>query len=229
MAKTELDIEKIKTICLNFLLTVKAILLSPRVFFEQMISSGEGDWRESFYFFCACAAINAFMHTLMSYSVFRFIAGIHPVLLKLLDSIQSPLFWFVVFMSLFLMLISGALIVSAATAFIAKACGGKGTYLDTYKVIVCSSVVLLYSWIPYIGSPFSLYYFVLVWYGLCMAHELKGWKTFVSLVGGSTVYVSVSSISLFCIFFGTFAFLNTELANFDRGINIERMLRNAEQ
>jgi hypothetical protein len=72
---------------------------------------------------------------------------------------------------------------------------------------------------------------VLVWFGLCIAHELTGWKTYLSLVGGSTVYVSVTTISLFCILLGTFAFLNIELANFSSGINpeaIERMLKTGQ-
>lgn len=220
MAKKSPDFEQIKTIVVNFLLTVKAILLSPRVFFDQMISSGEGDWLETFYFFCVCAAIHAFMYVFMGYSVIHAIAEIHPFLLKLFQSIESPLFLFVLFMSSFLMPVFGSFIVSSATNFIAKALGGKGNNLDTYKVIACSSVVLLYSWIPYIGGPLSLYYFALVWIGISRAHELRGWKTFFSIYGGSTVYAAVSAITIFTVFFLVATYLNSELSGlFSNGLS----------
>jgi hypothetical protein len=168
----------------SYFLTVKAIVTSPREFFQQM--DKDGGWLEPFIFFLTSAAINAFLGvSLMLGVVHAILASVSPGSLELFSELNPLLLAFVWFQAQLLCMIAGSFILSFAITIAMHFLGGTGNFLSTYRVLSCCWVVLLVSWIPVIGGLLGLYFFVPAWFGLSKAHELDGWKALLGVFAGT--------------------------------------------
>lgn len=175
---------RIATAISRFFLTVRAIVLSPKDFFENM--TDEGGWLEPFKFFLCCASVYAFMTSLTGFSLIHWLARLYPEIALDFNGMQALLLFFIHFQALLLLMIASSFVISLASMMALHFLGGNGSYESTYRVLSCCWVVLLVSWIPLIGLLAGLYFFVLVWHGLSKVHEIEGWKAIAGVLGGST-------------------------------------------
>lgn len=155
----------------NFLsslfLTAKAILFSPRLFYEGM--NREGGLRNPFLFLTCCVLI----HTL--------IAGL---LLQDKSLIASNLLFGIVLP----FATAGILFF-----FITKLFRGSGTYEMAFRVNAYSAAVALLSWIPMAGMLLEFYRIYLIVVGLSNAFSIKASRAFMAVVLTIFVYMAASS------------------------------------
>lgn len=174
----------------NFFMAVKTSVLSPRVYFNEIIDNGS--WLEPFTFFSICASVYSLMSLATGFSFIGLIAKANPDM-PLPSGMTSPLFFFICFLSYLLAMMIGSFVLSFATTVLLNMLGGKAGFQATYRVMSACWVVLLVSWIPFVGPLLGLYFFVLAWIGLSKEHEIPGWKSMLGVLGGSlgTTVVSV--------------------------------------
>lgn len=155
----------------NFLsslfLTAKAILFSPRLFYEEM--NREGGLRNPFLFLTCCVLT----HTL--------IVGL---LLQNQSIIASNLLFGIVLP-----------FVTAGILFfiITRLFKASGTYEMAFRVNAYSAAVALLSWIPMVGMLLEFYRIYLIVVGLSSAFSIKASRAFMAVVLTIFVYMAAST------------------------------------
>jgi len=178
----------------NFLDTVKALVINPKTFFDQI--DWDSGWKEPIIFFAVCSTvyalgsaicISATVNSTLSYlrSVGADTSGFPP----------SSFAFGTIFLFSFASSLIGSQIFSFATAFSLHLMGGTGTLQRTYLALACCWVVMLVVWIPFIGWIPGLYFFYLAYLGLAKAHSVPGWKALLGILLGS-ISVAVCSFAL---------------------------------
>jgi hypothetical protein len=151
----------------SFFRTAKAILLSPRLFYEGM--NREGGLRNPFLFLTCCVLT----HTL-----------IIGLLLKNQSLIASNL--------LFGMVLP---FVTAGILFfiIARLFKASGTYEMAFRVNAYAAAVALLSWIPLVGMLLEFYRIYLIVVGLSSTFSIKASRAFMAVVLTMFVYIAASA------------------------------------
>ena len=152
---------------ISFFRTAKAILLSPRLFYEGM--NMEGGLRNPFLFLTCCVLT----HTL-----------IIGLLLKNQSLIASNL--------LFGMVLP---FVTAGILFfiIARLFKTSGTYEMAFRVNAYAAAVALLSWIPFVGMPLEFYRIYLIVVGLSSTFSIKASRAIMAVVLTMFVYIAASA------------------------------------
>lgn len=124
----------------SYIETVKLVCLSPQVFFEKMPVSG--GYMEPCLFLGTGLLVNGFMMALLSFKIEAFFT---TITLSLVASFVG----------------------AALAFFLSKSSGGKPpSYESIFRVYAYTGAVALVSWVPFIGALFSMYAWVLQFFGL---------------------------------------------------------------
>ncbi|HEY9868327.1 MAG TPA: YIP1 family protein [Candidatus Obscuribacterales bacterium] len=128
----------------------KAILLSPRVFFDSMPT--EGGLKDPLVFLSVAAGVNSLLTGIIS---------------------LNPMICLLVFPATLI----GCFLAALAANALAGAMGGKGTFEATFRVYAYSEAPMLFGWIPVIGFFGVFYVWVLNYFGLRKVHDISEGKT----------------------------------------------------
>ena len=147
----------------SFFLTSKAILLSPKMFFQEMKRGG--------------GFLNPFLYLLVCI-VF------HVLVFGLLQ--KNPMFMFrTLFLGLlFPMITAGILLLITARVFKAS-----GSYETAFRVNAYASAVNLLTWLPLIGLLFEFYRIYLIVLRLSFAFSIKMTRAFLAILLTMVVYI----------------------------------------
>jgi hypothetical protein len=143
--------------------TAKAILFSPKVFFEGM--KREGGLRNPFIFLACCVLI-------------------HTVIVGLLLKNQSLMATNLVFGMVQPFVTAGLLFLIITRLFKAS-----GTYEMAFRANAYSAAVALFSWIPLVGVILEFYRIYLIVLGLSSAFSIKTSRAFLAVAMTLLVYM----------------------------------------
>ena len=161
-----------KNFFLSFFRTSKAILLSPKVFFQGMRRDG--------------GFLNPFLY-LLSCIVF------HVLVFGLLQ--KSPLF---MLRTLILGLIFPLITAGILFLLITKVFKASGSYEAAFRVNAYASAVNLLSWLPLIGLLFEFYRIYLLVVGLSFVFSIKMTRAFLAILVTMAIYIiAAAAISHF--------------------------------
>lgn len=178
----------------NFFTTVKALVLQPRTFFNEI--EWDCGWKDPILFFTVCSAVYALGTALCINSVTNSkLEYIRSMTAGTIDLPGTNFSFLPVFGITFILALLCSQIFSFATAVCLHLLGGSGTLQRTYLALACCWVVMLVDWIPLIGWIPGLYFFYLAYLGLARAHEVPGWKAIIGITLGS-VSVVLSTMAL---------------------------------
>ncbi len=167
----------------NFAITVKGILLSPKLFFDEI--SWDMGWKDPNLFFLTCAAVHAAALSFTASTIISMFAVTSPALADELKHMGGlPVYFFIYFGVVLLASYIGSHVISFTTTIALHLLGGSGSFQRTYTALSCCWVVLLYDWIPVLGWFAGLYFFYLAFQGLAKAHNVSGWKGILALMLG---------------------------------------------
>ena len=161
-----------KNLFSSFFRTSKAILLSPKVFFQGMRRDG--------------GFLNPFLY-LLSCIVF------HVLVFGLLQ--KSPLF---MLRTLILGLIFPLITAGILFLLITKVFKASGSYEAAFRVNAYASAVNLLSWLPLIGLLFEFYRIYLLVVGLSFVFSIKMTRAFLAILVTMAIYIiAAAAISHF--------------------------------
>jgi len=151
----------------SFYRTSKAILLSPKVFFQGM--RRDGGFRNPFFYLLSCIVF-------------------HVLIFGLLQ--KDPLF---MLRTLILGLIFPMITAGILFFIITKLFKASGSYETTFRINAYASVVNLVSWLPIIGLLFEFYRIYLIALGLSFAFSIKMTRAFLTIVLTMAIYIMASA------------------------------------
>ncbi|MBX9688807.1 MAG: YIP1 family protein [Candidatus Obscuribacterales bacterium] len=186
----------------NFALTVKGIVLTPKIFFDQI--EWDSGWKEPLTFLSICAAVFALANATAFTSTLCGLAAVQPIIANEINTMGVHTFFLTSFGVSFIFTLIGSLAISFASTIAMHFLGGTGNFQRTYTALSCAWVVLLVQWIPFIGFLFSLYFFYLAAHGMAKAHNVPVWKGAVAPLIGTTAITICLGILAFCIVFSGF-------------------------
>jgi len=158
----------------SFFRTSKAILLSPKVFFQGMRMGG--------------GFLHPFLY-LLSCIVF------HVLIFGLLQ--KNPLF---MLRTLILGLIFPLITAGILSLIITKVFKASGSYETAFRINAYASAVNLLSWLPLIGLLFEFYRIYLIVIGLSFGFSIKMTRAFLAIVLTMAIYIIVAgAISHFTV------------------------------
>lgn len=151
----------------SFFRTAKAILFSPRPFYEGMKS--EGGLRNPFIFLSCCVLIHALI-------VGMFVKNQIVIALNVLNGIAMPF------------LTAGIVFFIVTRLFKAS-----GTYEAAFRVNAYSAATVLFSWIPLLGFFLEVYRYYLIALGLGCTFSIKISRAFLAIAITLCIYVAAFS------------------------------------
>ena len=152
-----------KNFFLSFFGTSKAILLSPKVFFQGM--RRDGGFLNPFLYLLSCIAF-------------------HVLIFGLLQ--KNPLF---MLRTLILGLIFPLITAGILFIIITKVFKASGSYEAAFRINAYASAVNLLSWLPIIGLLFEFYRIYLLVVGLSAAFSMKMTRAFLAIVLTMAIYI----------------------------------------
>lgn len=156
----------------SFFRTSKAILLSPKVFFQGM--RRDGGFRNPFLYLLSCIVF-------------------HVLIFGLLQ--KNPVF---MLRSLILGLIFPLITAGILFFIITKLFKASASYETAFRVNAYASAVNLLSWLPIIGLLFEFYRIYLIVLGLSFAFSIKMTRAFLAIVLTMAIYIiAAAAISHF--------------------------------
>jgi len=151
----------------SFFRTSKAILLSPKVFFQGI--RRDGGFLTPFLYLLSCILF-------------------HVLIFGLLQ--KDPLF---MLRTLILGLIFPMITAGILFFIITKLFKASGSYETTFRINAYASVVNLVSWLPIIGLLFEFYRIYLIALGLSFAFSIKMTRAFLTIVLTMAIYIMASA------------------------------------
>ena len=147
----------------SFYRTSKAILLSPKVFFQGMRRGG--GFRSPFFYLFSCIVFHVLVFGLLQ---------------------KSPVFMLrtLIMGLIFPMITTGILFLLMTKLFKAS-----GSYETVFRINAYASAVNLLSWLPIIGLLFEFYRIYLLVLGLSAAFSIKMTRAFFAIVLTMAVYI----------------------------------------
>ena len=152
-----------KNFFLSFYRTSKAILLSPKVFFQGV--RRDGGFRNPFLYLLSCIVF-------------------HVLIFGLLQ--KDPLF---MLRTLVLGLIFPLITAGILFLIITKVFKASGSYETAFRINAYASAVNLVSWLPLIGLLFEFYRIYLIIVGLSFAFSIKMMHTFLAILMTMAIYI----------------------------------------
>ncbi len=152
-----------KNLFSSFYQTSKAIILSPKVFFQEMRRDG--------------GFLNPFLYML-------YCIVFHVLVFGLLQ--KNPMFMFrtLVLGLIFPLITSGILFF-----FITRVFKAPGSYETVFRVNAYASMVNLLTWLPLIGLLFEFYRIYLIVLGLSFAFSIKMTRAFLAILITMAIYI----------------------------------------
>lgn len=130
--------------------TAKEVILTPKIFFESMPTTG--GFKEPSIFLALGCSVSTILSCLLTLHIFNIPIGIIGA-------------------------VFGSFVFAGIAFGVAKALGGKGTFEATFRVFAYSSCLQLLYWIPLVGLVVGLYGLVLAYLGIKKVHELSPVKS----------------------------------------------------
>lgn len=197
----------------NFGLTAKEIVLRPNNFFSEI--TWDGGWKDPLVFFAVCAGLySLFLSTTLTIVV-NWISSLDPAIASELRSMGSGLYFFIAFVTMFVGALFGSLLISFCTTIALHLLGGTGTFQRTYTVLSCCWIVMLITWIPFVGWLAGLYFFYMAVAGLTRAHNVPAWKALTGLfLGPGTILLFIGGVLVAMTFASVVAGVNGERSMF---------------
>ena len=152
-----------KNLFSSFYQTSKAIILSPKVFFQEMRRDG--------------GFLNPFLYML-------YCIVFHVLVFGLLQ--KDPMF---MLRTLILGLIFPMITAAILFLIITKLFKASGSYETVFRVNAYASVVNLLSWLPLIGLLFEFYRIYLIVVGLSFAFSIKMTRAFLAILMTMAMYI----------------------------------------
>jgi len=152
-----------KNLFSSFYRTSKAIILSPKVFFQEMRRDG--------------GFLNPFLYML-------YCIVFHVLVFGLLQ--KDPMF---MLRTLILGLIFPMITAAILFLIITKLFKASGSYETVFRVNAYASVVNLLSWLPLIGLLFEFYRIYLIVVGLSFAFSIKMTRAFLAILMTMAMYI----------------------------------------
>ena len=158
----------------SFFRTSKAILLSPKVFFQGI--RRDGGFLNPFLYLLSCIVFHVFIFGLLQ---------------------KDPMF---MLRTLVLGLIFPLITAGILFLIITKVFKASGSYETAFRINAYASAVNLLSWLPLIGLLFEFYRIYLLVVGLSFAFSIKMMHTFLAILMTMVIYIiAAGAISHFTV------------------------------
>lgn len=144
-----------KSYLLDYYQKASKVVLTPKLFFETMPTTG--GLKEPFLFLLGSTSVAILGICLLSMRPFEF-----PIML--ITSLAS------------------SFLVAAVAQFLSRSFGGKANFEATFRVYAYASCLNLLGWVPILGSLAWFYELYVTYVGLKKVHELSAAKTAVTIV-----------------------------------------------
>lgn len=181
---------------------VKTLLLHPSDFFEAIDLNGS--WLQPLLFLLPCIIVNALMNSIIGVNILDSLAKMAPDTAADIATFRGA-FFASTFSVLSIGMLIGTFLVSLSVAIALHFLGGRGGFQATYRVLACSWIVLLVTWIPFIGLILGMYFFIPATIGLAKAHSVSRWKALAGLCVGPLI-LTVASTIIIVVFSGVGGF-----------------------